>query len=320
MVDIGAIARSCGYLARPIIGIVTGITAWLFRRWRDRLQVRRILTSTDPDLVGLIDLHNLLFKSDNSIQDEDGRSDIGDSGDDFSRWIEELQEIRKQRVLLDEFFLVAKIGNAVCAYLYATYYVDTNFLFISYIGSDPKNANARWRAPIALLTYLHDQIRKTYRLWNGLVVEVQKSKSKHTKRLFENYQNKIKIKGYEFDLSYLQPPIAPNDIFKPIEEDLLFFPSKKWPPLKDYEYPERMYYEKGLVLTILRFIYLQVYADSFSEAGVEEDTKYRQILLSLYKNYDIELPLMVAATEIKRFDRRSLVRPRVAGVEERSKR
>src|SRR5438874_1331024 len=99
-------------------------------------------------------------------------------------------------------------------------------------------------------------------------------------RRFRTYGSKLKPKlnGYSVDLDYLEPPISPREGCECVKEMLLFFPSKRWPPIRKPD--GTLYFEKSLVLSVLRIVYFQVYADSFQD-DPNLDRAYRKTLLNL---------------------------------------
>jgi hypothetical protein len=233
--------------------------------------VRRITASDDKDLAQMCALHDRLFPE-----------EVRDSSQDVVRWLAELEvERREGRNKLEDYLLIAKLGSVVVGYLYAQYYLDAMYLFISYYGIDKQYAAARKTAASSLLSNLVTLVRRNHSGCKGLVSELERGKATALRILYRRSAKAQGLKAYEICFQYEQPALSPAKELSTVPQVLVYVPTDA--------HAGAACLTRAGALGILRCILLEVYGDSY-EHDAEMDCKYRKYLRRLYERYEQTLP------------------------------
>jgi hypothetical protein len=284
---IGAILSALTTLWR----IVTG--GWDL--YASGLKVKRITRPEDDDFVAARELH------------EQFPDAVADDFADVARWLEETHDN------LDDILMVSKLKNDVVGYLYAQYYRDSKYIFVSYIAINKDVPEARKHAAYRMLTKLLKYIKRQGYSWKALIGEIEEFRPRHydrgveyvphARQLMVTFQlciRKIALKlrlntdVYRLYFEYRQPALRPEDILtrdtlddRELKQWLLYMPRDK-ATLKRANGTLRMSKEEAL--GILRFVLLQTYADAHE--GNQQYLAHLQRELATYTialSQDIEL-------------------------------
>lgn len=236
--------------------------------------VRRIVSTEDDHLGAALDLHERLF--DEAVRD---------SSEDIRRWVGEMEAARRDgtHLSLDEFLLVATRKSETLAYLFAQYYISSRYLFISYLGVDKTKREARAQGARTLLDALVDEIRCVHPDCRGLVSELEFGKARPLKILYRRHARRLGLRAYQVCVDYTQPRLSPHSDAARSSQVLLFIP---------LDLQSKSTLSKGEALSILRFILLEVYGDSFQHDPRLNDA-YRSQLQATFAEFERTLPSTV---------------------------
>lgn len=266
--------------------LTSAITYFLYKFYKNRIHIKRIINPKDKDLDQTIGLYEALIV-------EEYRSSV--SVIDIVRWLEEYQSARDDpNHALQEYWLVGKLGNQVVSFMYFQYYLDSKFMFISYYGVDKQAQMENNIISKAMLENLRKRISsKELKDCRGILFEIaapdpkeEKKLNRHKrarKQLFMSYARQLGFTAYELDIDYIAPKNS-------LESDALLeeeFLSLMYIPLK--QLPRQKAMLKTEALEILHFIYLQLYGDMFM-SDEAKDEKYKAYVSSIMELYEATLP------------------------------
>ena len=261
-------------LIQVLVAVLGGLIVYLigyivygwWTRWTRRICIRRITSPGDRNLEQMCELHDKSFP----------KKDVKDSCDNIIRWLEEMESVRRGgKSDFEEYLLVAEIGSDVVGYLLAQYY--PKYFFISYLAVGKEhNATNKKEAAEKLIKKLLKLARANHPGFRGLVAELEEDKAEEQMRRFRMLAKKVCFRAYEVCTPYKQPRLLPTTDLPPIPQSLLFFPGD------NRDVGETLTKEE--VLEMIRFIYLDVYGDSYKD-DPEEDEEYRGYLTGLYNEY-----------------------------------
>lgn len=253
------------------------------RMVENQFYTKRITSSDDEDVYKLINLYEM-------VMPDNYRS----PATDIIRWLDEYQENKKNPDhTLEEYWLIGKFNNQVVSFFFFQYYLDSKFLFISYLGIDEHALHKNGLAAKTVLAEFQERLQHELQECRGIVYEIatpvpndtnkEKINKWARKKLFKMYAKKLGFAAYELGLEYVAPKIStdPDASFEEERLALSYIPLKKFPI--DASMP------KDEVIEILLFVYLQVYGDSYNDDPTMSQT-YKSYLSSLLDDYIAKLP------------------------------
>lgn len=281
--DVVTIATIVGALA----AVVALFIPWLQRKFRSKklILVRRIRAAGDPDLLPALALYT------RGIPENER-----DNQDDIVRWLKEVEiESREGPCKLKDYFLVAKAGSRVAGFLYSQYYPNSRLLFVSFMAVDPNIPEARrCLASTALLQYMSRELRSGLKSCEGLVFEIEYSRSGHKKRdatcrarmrHFRALAGTRAIVVKEIGIDYKQPRLSLWESDQREERQHLLYGRTRSPHLSAT-------IPRNEAEKVLRFLYEEIYGDNF-EDDPRKNTQYRQYLGNLCHRTLRDLPEMI---------------------------
>ena len=262
-------------------------------------QVKVVVTPTDPDLDQFFALYNQLFP----IEEE--RS----SQEDMMRYIEEsqLEATKSDPEYLEELVLV-KNREQVIAFLNYTFYYSSKYVLISYIGNI-SGESTRGAVLGALLEHFKTMMVEHGCL--GVIFEVENKRNKQKReiariRLFrrylKHYANIANTDCYEIDFNFIQPHLLIEDVQNESGRLQNFITQLLQPANAVQELGVANLLSLGFIplppnhitgntiskeqlMSILQFVYRQVYGDSFTD-NPDDDKKYKTYMGKLIKYYE----------------------------------
>jgi hypothetical protein len=255
--------------------LLTSIILWIgYRMFQNRLYTKRIIKPNDQDVEKLIEVYEAVLPS-----------NYRSPATDIVRWLEEYQENRKDpNHTLEEYWLVGKVNGRVVSFLFFQYYVDSKFLFISYLGVDKRELREGKLASKTVLAEFCKRLEKELRECRGIVYETaapkpgdspeEKREKLARNKLFKCYAKQLGFHAYEIEINYVAPKISieTNAFFEEERLALSYIPLKAVP--REHTLP------KDEVMDVLHFVYVQVYGDSYKD-DEEKDKQYRSYLIEL---------------------------------------
>jgi hypothetical protein len=265
------------------IGGGIGLYYWQ-SRVVDRISIRRIKSSTDDHIAGLLDLYGTLFPE--------------DDGTNYS--LEEVVEFMdakyeaKHHVEVENINLVAVLKDEVIGFIFCHLYPERRKAIVSYFAINKENAEARLRGARRLLTKLKDILIKGD-LCDALFFDLQgfdstTSKTERSERrarrvLFKQNAKSFGLKAREFQFSYYCPKVS-------MSEGAHEYPFSLYCIGIRDQIPDQV--SKQQMLEYLRFIYLDCYGDLYplDDPRFEE---YQKHLRNIVEQYENTLPEVVPA-------------------------
>jgi hypothetical protein len=270
-----AFFRLIGAILSPFVTLKR-VVSWARSIYLNRLNVRRI-TERDDDFVAMCELHDRLFPHDV----------VGDNPTDIERWLEE-SRANVSNTALDDILLVSKFQNEVVGYIYAQYYKDSRYIFVSYLGIDDQVLEARQKAATLLLRELLKYARTSGYAWKGIVGEIEEYRRMNygrengyelrARKLMYAFQRDIRkiatkfrmhAEVYRLYFKYLQPALRVEDIEdrnaldeRELKQWILYVPHDQNAREIAKSEDGTLYISRHLTLEILQFILLQTYADA----------------------------------------------------------
>jgi hypothetical protein len=277
---------------------------------RNDIEVKFLLSSKDPDVEKAIELYNIRFKDD---------EDLLVPSDDIYRHIDEAAAARRKHDhTMEELFLIAKVRhvsprgrNDVAAFMNFQYYADSRYLFVSYLCVSKdfcvRNTNDVTMAggPSFVVSKLLDAILyhlssgnpfkryKTLKQCRAILYEIELTEGEVRERRrnlarrnhFKGIVQRTGYKTFRLPIDYVQPQLSLDEHDQRHEEplDLMYIPLQQQPGST---------MTKAQVSDILRFIYFQVYGDSFLD-DPEKDQLWREYLKSLKERVEATIPEVV---------------------------
>ena len=279
-IAIGAIAAVFG-------GIIATIAAnYIWKKYDDRISVKRIINPKDKDIKSLLELYVKLFPDESTNY----------SGEDIIKIIEQQNHKPElKHIKADDLLLVAKCKGDVIGFLFCHYYKPRKKAIVSYYGIDKSNLQARISGTNALIettqTYLNggenvcEQLffdvedEKTFR------TKEEKRRAKARKVILKQTAKEFGLTAYELKFNYRTPKINIADETKEAKLSLMVI------PLLDS-------IENSLpcssVCEFLDFIYLDCYGD-FYEITDPRYEEFRKHLLEKLDKIKKEIPENVQA-------------------------
>ncbi|HEX6122397.1 MAG TPA: toll/interleukin-1 receptor domain-containing protein [Ktedonobacterales bacterium] len=266
-------------------------------------RVKVVVSPDDPDLDQFLALYRTLFP----IQAERA------TPEDMVRYIEESQVEKAKPApdFLEELVLV-KSREQVVAFLNYTFYYSSRYVFVSYIGN-VSGERASARVIGALLAYFKRVMLEQD--CKAIVFEVESkritprgeiARIRRFRRYLRSYANMANTNCYEILFDFVQPYL----MIEEVQDD----PGKlhEWATqlrrssdaLRELGVAKTLSLgviplqpgliagttiRKGQLMTILRFVYEQVYGDSFTDDPAD-DRKYKAYMRRLIRYYERTLP------------------------------
>jgi hypothetical protein len=267
-----------------IVGLGTVGTSLyaLFKVWRGRLHVRRLVTENDNYFEEALKLYDRHF--DHWEKDEP---------EEIERWLKEAK-VRRARSdrSLEEYLLTTIWKQRPCGFFYGTFYDSTSTLFVSYLvvdhGLDERIAS---RVSKKLLAAVQKQLKADGYAYARIVAEVEVPATAPTVKLRRKRRARIRcllriskrsdVPLRVLDAFYLQPKLDLRDKDKH-EDPLLLLYARV-----GAEMPPALAREE--VADLLQFIYGELYGDCFME-DVTLDDEWRQYTADLLERAISKLP------------------------------
>jgi len=238
------------------------------------------------------------------------RHQIFDDSADLEKYVQESELGSQANPPYDDIFLVAKfagntkLNDVVAAILYASYYPTLGLLFISYLarhrrlyyelrekGDYSSAAEIRFKSTNLLLRTLANHAVAD----NGVIIEVPRDeRNEYRKSLFAGYASRLfRCNFYQINIDYF-PPIMLNGV--QAQDDLLFMPG---PRQQDTIDKYRGHLPREEVISLLRFIYRQVYDANYQIDIVGKEKAYRKYVCSLLKHATEQIPDLVSLRRLR---------------------
>lgn len=263
------------------------------------IEVKVVTSPEDPDLDRFLEIYAQLFP----LAEERA------TPEDMVRYIEEAQVEKgiSNPDFLEELVLVKRLGRVV-AFMNYTFYYSSRYVFVSYIGNV---AGERASSAVigALLAYF-----KQVMLDNGCLAVIFEVETKRIKpkgeiariRRFrtylKSYAHMTNTNCYEVDFDFVQPRLMIDEVqdTRATFRDLLARFGRSPDALADLGVAHTLalgfiplqpnftasdVITKEKLMSILRFVYGQVYADSFTDDKAD-DKKYKSYMERLIRYYE----------------------------------
>jgi len=267
-IAIGAIAAVFG-------GIIATIAAnYIWKKYDDRITVKRITNPKDKDIKRLIELYVGLFPDESTNY----------SGRDIIKIIEQQNhEPELKHVKADDIFLVAKCKGDVVGFLFCHYYKERNKAIISYYGIDKSSLQARIYGTDELIRTIQSYLISEENDCEYLFFDVEdpsstrakdeKRKRRARKAILRQTAIEIGLTAYELRFDYHTPKINLAEAVKEAKLSLMVIPLSG---SMENSLP------RSTVCKFLDFIYLDCYGDFYEVT----DSRYEDFKKHLLEKLD----------------------------------
>ena len=218
--------------------------------------------------------------------------EVRDSCADIRDWIDLWSQSKGTPSHKMEEILIARcigIPSRVRSYIYAQYYYDYKFVFVSYIATD-RRARGAYRVDMRkLLAALLRIVQKYDRDWKAIIGELEEIRfssnegrthtDHHAYKLFRLFldtsnflrqKKRIDFPVYFFMFPYYQPVLRPDDakrfnernmidLSQQLKQWLLYIPNGS----RVIKKGDNIYVEKERAVEVLEFIFNDLYPDAF---------------------------------------------------------
>ena len=274
-IAIGAIAAVFG-------GIIATIAAnYIWKKFDDRVGVKRIHNPKDKDIKRLIELYVELF------QDESTNY----SGQDIIDMIE--QQTHKpelKHIKADDIFLVAKCKGDVVGFIFCHYYKPRKKAIVSYYGIDKTNLQARISGTNVLIESLQKYLNDGENDCDYLFFDVENPSTAGTKEakrerrarkvVLRQTAKEFGLTAYELKFNYSTPKISFSEDTKEAKLSLMVVP---------LTVSIENLLPRSTVNEFLDFIYLDCYGDIYENSDSRYEG-YRKHLLEKLEKVKKEVP------------------------------
>ena len=274
-IAIGAIAAVFG-------GIIATIAAnYIWKKFDDRIIIKRIINPKDKDIKGLIELYVGLFPDES----------INYSGQDIIKIIEQQNHAPElQLIKADDFLIVAKCKGDVVGFLFCHYYKPRKKAIVSYYGIDKSNLQARISGTNALIESIQSYLNAKENDCEFLFFDVEdpssarakdeKRKRRARKAVLRQTAKEFGLTAYELKFNYHTPKINLADDMKEAKLSLMVIPLSG---------SIENSLSRSTVCEFLDFIYLDCYGD-FYELTDSRYEDFRKHLLEKLNKIKKEVP------------------------------
>jgi nucleoside phosphorylase len=255
-----------------------------------KVTVKLVTDCTDPDVLRALELYEKRVPENERFESPD-----------IVRWLREDQErlAAGASVALD-YFLVAKIRDEVCGFILVHFYPKVQLAFVAYLVVKRGISVGGERVSQRLLSHVLTIFKKHKHLKNckGFVLEVDDPTQARTKkqrmerlariRLFSIQAAASRLCLRALDFRYHQPPLSVPVAGKKHREEvpMILMYAARVPP-------KRSWMTKQEVSGLLKFIFVWLYPEGFSDVP-EETEAYRKYLTGLYWLRISKLPQRIA--------------------------
>lgn len=272
-------------LSRDARSVAKYWKGFLSRGVRPGIQVRRVTDPYDDDLDEAFELYERRLPDPN----------VRDASTDIRRWLGELRDEKVAGTAkLEDYLLLARTRTEVCGFLYAQFYPESGFLFVSYLVASEKSATSRKETTHALGEYLKADLRDSLQRCRGVVFELAAPASPTEREgwLGRYYcfarmarQAGVTVKRLEFP--YVQPRLSPFEADGYEEApQYLFYGRVNAAPIEATV-------SRDEVVALLRVLYMEWYAQAFEHAEKE----YAEELEALFVQVARSVPPAVNASD-----------------------
>lgn len=265
------------------VGGGIGLYYWQ-RRVVDRISIKRIKSSNDDHIEGLLGLYGKLFPE--------------DDGTNYS--IEEVVEFMdakyeaKHHVDVENITLVAVLKDEVIGFIFCHLYPERRKAIVSYFAINKESAEARLSGAHRLLTKLKDILIKgdlcdilffDLQGFDATTPKTDRSERKARRVLFMLKAKSFGLKARELKFPYQCAKVS-------MSEDAQEYPFSLFCVGVQNQIPDKV--PKQQMLEYLRFIYLDCYGDMYpvEDPRFEEHQKY---LRKIVEKYEDTLPEVTLA-------------------------
>jgi hypothetical protein len=270
-----------------VVGAIpaTIIAAFVWeRKIRDRVFVRRIVSTDDEDVEELIELYSKLFPDETTNY----------SGEHIVEILEKGSEPENTRhVRSEDIVLVARFKQEVVGFMFCHFYPARRKAIVSYYGIDGQFLEARKSAADCLLKKLKSLLTAKSRKCEYLFFDVERPDTrlelkKNRERkcriiLFKQSARHLREKAYEIQFDYQSPKITLDEKTHKTSLVLMFVPLKPT-SISSLEREE--------LTKFLEFVLLDCYGDIY-RMDDPRFKKYHEHLNQLLKKYQRDLPARI---------------------------
>ncbi len=266
-----------------IMGVAGTIVASFIweKKIRDRVSVRRIKSSKDKDIHGLIEIYAELFPDDTVDYDAEEIRAFFDEEDEHDG---------SRHVKVDNILLAAKFKGAVVGFIFCHYYPERKKAIISYFGIDKNVLEARKFAAIVMLKHLERLLIRKYKECEYLFFDVARPEKQLSEAEFRERKARISLfmqsarsigkKAYVFQFDYHSPKVSLSHESQERPLVLMFIPLKG---------SISMVISKAQVIAFLQFIFLDCYGDIY-RIDDPKFKEYQQHLKENVREFEVLLP------------------------------
>jgi hypothetical protein len=277
-------------LAETLIASTLGVAGTIFAAYiwekqiRDRVFVRRIKSSDDADIEGMLELYLSLFPDDGVNYSCDDLIELTRAQDEF----DEARHVKGENIML-----VARFKSEVAGFLFCHFYPERKKAIVSYYGINKQIVEARRSAASRLLRSLHTLLKKRkcdFIFFDALRPGQDHPRAENSERkarlaLLKQSAKALGLHACELQFDYRSPKIT---LAEGTHEDclsLLVVPLSSAPV---------SHFAKTEVGGFLRFVYQDCYGDIY-RTDDPRFQEYQKYLSKRVEDYEKSLPEQVKA-------------------------